>query len=92
MVELNKLSPPALKAAMKDGTSSYGTWGSATEHTLYVEALPPEYVNRHWRMCRCGCRKRARYAAKGNGVALASGCEFSMRRWVGEMNRHKGQR
>jgi hypothetical protein len=80
MVDLNKLPPAALDAAMRGGTESWGQRGSVTDHVLYMEQADPKA--KRWRMCRCGCRKRARYLAMANGVALASGCELKIRRWI----------
>lgn len=34
------------------------------------------------RTCPCGCRKRSTYLGMANGVALTSGCEMYVRRWV----------
>jgi hypothetical protein len=32
--------------------------------------------------CYCGCGRRATHVGGCGGVALMSGCEFSVRRWV----------
>lgn len=78
-MKLNDLSPQALRAAMRGGTEAWGTWGSATEHLLYVEPInPPKWLGK----CRCGCRRRITHAAKANGIGLYFGCELSVRRWV----------
>ena len=77
---LNSLPPAALKAAMTTGTAGWGSWGSAEHHALYVQ--PYEHPDR--RLCRCGCRKRRSHMLAANGVALASGCELSMRRALRE--------
>lgn len=76
MVDLNALSPAALKAAMTGGTSGWGAWGSMNAHTLYVEPVG----SKERRRCSCGCRKRNTHRLMANGIALASGCEMSMRR------------
>lgn len=92
MPDLNKLSVSALKAAMKTGTTDWGRHGSAHLHALYVEPLPPA---RRWRMCRCGCRKRASHGVKANGVCLGSGCELRaqrMKRELEQMSHPKGMR
>lgn len=81
MTDLNKLGPEALKAAMKGGTSEWGSWGSAEHHLMYVQANPA--TSR--RKCHCGCGGRAKYGAFANGIILDSGCELSMRRWAKEM-------
>lgn len=61
--------------------SNWGTWGNAFEHRRYMQALSPDSAARR-RLCRCGCRKRVTHLGMANGVALAFGCELSMRRWV----------
>jgi hypothetical protein len=53
-------------------------WGSATEHARTMAAIRP----RSRRRCGCGCRRRATHTGLANGVALTSGCELSVRRWV----------
>ena len=82
MSKLNELSPAALRAAMEGGIESWGTWGSATEHVLYVE---PIGKTKNWRKCHCGCGKRATHRAAANGVTLALGCEINMRRFMKTM-------
>lgn len=81
---LNDLSPAALKAAMTGGTSSWGQWGSATEHGVYVE---PANLGRRWRKCHCGCGKRATHRGAANGVTLSLGCELAMRRFARQFQR-----
>ncbi len=78
MNSLDKLSPAALKAAMTTGTVGWAQWGSAQHHAMYVEPL--SYPTR--RMCRCGCHKRMTHKACANGMALATGCEMEVRRFV----------
>jgi hypothetical protein len=78
-MSINKLSPAALKAAMTTGTEGWGRWASATEHAVYVE---PINLGRNWRKCPCGCGRRATHKAAANGVALALGCEMSVRRFA----------
>ena len=34
------------------------------------------------RRCHCGCKKRATHTGRNNGIALATGCEMYIRRWV----------
>ncbi len=86
MTDLNKLSPPALSAAMRGGTEKWGRWGSVEHHTLYVEKSPAP--SRRLRMCRCGCGKRARYNVMANGMAMGHGCEIEAHRkkkWMSAM-------
>ena len=52
-------------------------WGSATEHARYLVKAP----NRR-RRCLCGCRGAVTHIGMANGVALMSGCELRVRRWV----------
>ncbi|MCE9565828.1 MAG: hypothetical protein K8U57_27705 [Planctomycetes bacterium] len=75
---LNGLSPAALAAAMKGGTSAWGQWGSATEHQLYIEPVAPKSRRR----CHCGCKRCATHRGMANGVTLNMGCELSMQRWA----------
>lgn len=78
MVDLNTLSPEALKAAVRGGTSSWGQVGNDAG-IRYCEALPKA---RSRRKCPCGCSGRATHTGSNNGVVLCSGCELSIRRWV----------
>jgi len=34
------------------------------------------------RRCHCGCKRRATHTGCANGVAMMTGCELSVRRWV----------
>lgn len=77
-MDLDKLSPAALSAAMRGGTTNWGRHGSALEHVRYAEPIAP----RSRRRCHCGCRRRATHVGKANGVALTEGCELAMARWV----------
>lgn len=80
MADLNKLSKPALAAAMKGGTDEWGERASIFEHVGYVE---PQTARRgHYLKCRCGCEGRAKHRAMFNGICMAEGCELSMRRFV----------
>lgn len=78
MVDLTKLSPPALKAAMTGGATEWGRWGSSAEHIKYVEAVDPKSRRR----CHCGCKRRATHRGMANGVCLTMGCEMHMHRWT----------
>lgn len=82
MVDLNKLSPAALAAAMRGGTSSWGQWGSVLDHAVYVE---PQTPNRgQYRKCHCGCGGKAKFGLMANGMCMSVGCELSMRRCAKE--------
>lgn len=76
MADLNKLSPAALKAAMQGGTELWGKYGSARDHVRYLEPFKSR------KKCRCGCNGPVTHLGKANGVALTSGCEMHVRRWV----------
>lgn len=75
-MKLTDLHPNALSAAMRGGTESWGQWGNANEHIRYAQPVSSR------RRCRCGCKGRETHAGMCNGVALASGCELYVRRWV----------
>ena len=77
-MDLSKLSPAALKAAMQGGTAGWGSCGGADHHVRYMESVPP----RSRRHCHCGCAKRATHSGMANGVCLTMGCEFAISRWV----------
>lgn len=76
MVDLNKLDPAALSAAMRGGTDSWGEWSSSTEHVRYAQSVQTR------RRCRCGCKTRVTYLGMANGISLTEGCELTMNRWV----------
>lgn len=78
MVDLKTLSPAALQAAMTSGTDGWGNWGSAAHHALYSEPIRKGLR----RKCRCGCGRWSTHSGKANGVALITGCEFSVAMWV----------
>lgn len=76
MADLTHLSPNALKAAAQSGSDLWGTHGSASEHARYFERINSR------RKCHCGCGHRKTHVGMANGVALTSGCEMYVRRWV----------
>lgn len=78
MPDLNKLSPAALSAAMRGGTAGWGQVASATEHIRYAQSVRP--TSR--RKCRCGCNRRATHMGMANGMALTSGCQLAIQRWI----------
>jgi hypothetical protein len=80
MVDLNKLSQPALKAALRTGTQEWGQRASIHEHMIWVE--PQTERKGHYLKCRCGCGKKAKFRAMANGICMAEGCELSLRRWA----------
>jgi hypothetical protein len=52
-------------------------WGSAFEHQRTWRLMPKRYH----RKCGC-CGQRATHVGCANGVALMSGCEWQVRRWI----------
>lgn len=78
MPDLNKLPPAALSAAMRGGTAGWGQWGSVADHVRYAQPVRP--ASR--RKCRCGCDKRATHLGMANGVAMATGCQLGIQRWI----------
>jgi len=80
-MELRDLSPSALKAAMKGGTDGWGLHGSSRDHVRYAEPYPKQYW-RNRRNCPCGCKHRSTHVGMANGVALTSGCELYISRWL----------
>lgn len=78
MVNLNELSRQARSAAMRGGTAAWGAIGGLEQHIRYADPLPSSSRRR----CSCGCKKRATHLGMANGVALISGCELSVRRWI----------
>lgn len=77
-MDLPKLTPAALSAAMRGGTEAWGKWASARVHLRYADPID----GRSRRRCHCGCKRRATHVGKANGIALTSGCEIQVRRWV----------
>ena len=77
-MDMNKLQPKALAAAMKGGTDGWGQVASAAEHVRYAEPVRPTSRRR----CACGCNGRATLMGMANGMALATGCELAIARWV----------
>lgn len=53
------------------------TWASSTVHARDLWPAPDRR-----RKCHCGCGGRATHVGGCNGIALTSGCEMSVRRWV----------
>lgn len=74
---INDLSPAALSAAIRGGTSAWGRMGSVS-NVRYAQASPGTFRRR----CRCGCKRRATHLGMANGVCLMSGCEFEVAYWV----------
>lgn len=60
-------------------TGGWGHHGSSAEHLRYARRLTSPGGRRK---CHCGCGKRVTHTGCANGVALTSGCELTIRRWV----------
>lgn len=86
MVELNELSPTARSAAMRGGVDGWGVVGG-TSHILYIEPMS----KKSRKNCHCGCKTRQTHIGMANGVALISGCEMHIRRWVKRLSAHHAQ-
>jgi hypothetical protein len=57
----------------------YGTHGSIEHPNRFAQLI----TGRGGRAkCHCGCGKRKTHTGMANGVALMSGCEFAVARWV----------
>jgi hypothetical protein len=80
LVDLSKLPPKALAAAMKTGTEEWGQRASIFDHAMYVE--PQTARKGHYLKCRCGCGGKAKFRAMANGICMGEGCELSMHRWA----------
>lgn len=78
--DLNKLSRPALSAAMRGGTDLWGQHGSAKDHVRYSEPLEARPGRR--RTCYCGCNTSVTHRGMANGIALTSACALGIARWV----------
>ena len=76
-MDLNDLTPPALKAAMIGGTDGWGQIASSARDVRYAE---PAADRR--RKCHCGCGGRRTHYGRCKGITLMSGCELSVMRWV----------
>lgn len=93
MTRLDKLSPQALRAAMKGGTSEWGERGSVVDHIVYAE--PQTARGRYYLKCRCGCERKATHRAMANGICMMEACEMAAHRFAMQANRARpgqGQR
>lgn len=71
---------PAELRARAASPGGWGEYASAADHQRYTVPLSGRFRNR--RRCDCGCGGKTTHAGAANGLALTSGCELSMRRWV----------
>lgn len=65
--------------ALLHADPSWGTHGSSIEHQRYAHRITGRIGRRK---CDCGCGRRSTHTGCANGVALTSGCELAIRRWV----------
>lgn len=71
------LAAEAIRAGIAGKIEPGGVrYGSVDGHRAMIPVLP-----RSRRRCSC-CGARATHIGLGDGVALMSGCEMSVRRWV----------
>ncbi len=63
-----------LEARLQSG----GGWGEVSSENMGRYMLP----TKQRRKCSCGCGKNATHSGFANGLALMSGCEMYVRRWV----------
>ena len=77
-MDMNKLQPKALAAAMKGGTAGWGQFADSSAMVRYSQPVRPASRRR----CPCGCKTRATHMGMANGLALASGCALAIARWV----------
>ena len=80
MVNLNDISRSARSAAMRGGVAGWGEVGSSATNIRYIE--PRQKRQGRPPKCHCGCKGAKTSVGFANGVALMSGCELSVRRWV----------
>lgn len=66
----------------------YGKIGSVYGHDLII-LEHHEKDKRKRIMCRCGCRKKVTHIQYCNGVAMNSGCEDYINKFVGGVNKQK---
>lgn len=59
---------------------SPGGWGevASADGDRYMSSVKSGRLRR----CHCGCGGKATHTGSSNGLALMSGCEMSVRRWV----------
>ena len=72
-------------------TVSPGGWGShgSQSMTRYAKDRPVGAHGKGRRKCNCGCGRWATHTGMANGVALVSGCELSIQRWVRNPNDYR---
>lgn len=76
---INKREQERVHAAAL-GQQGWEAHGSAMEHRRYSQKIPK--APGRPRRCHCGCGGVETHAGMANGLALMSGCELSVARWV----------
>ena len=79
MVDLNSLKGSELSAAMRGGTEGWGK--QASINNIRYSVVKPKVSGRP-SACTCGCKNKVTHLGMANGVALTSGCEISVMRWI----------
>lgn len=72
------------KRETKARLESDGGWGQVGASTM-ARYMKPFRVGPHGkgrRKCHCGCGGWTTHTGLANGVALTSGCEWFIRRWI----------
>lgn len=77
-MNLNDLSPAALKAAIKGGTRNWSYYANIHEHVRYAELTS----SKSRRKCHCGCKRRATHRGCCNGITMTMACELAIQRWI----------
>ena len=62
--------------AIVHGQQEWETYGNAAIHRRYSQSTDSR------KRCSCGCTHPVTHLGMANGVALMSGCELSVARWV----------
>lgn len=68
-----------VECAGTDKNSGSGGGSYASEYGPRVRVPVPSESRRR---CQCGCKTRATHTGRNNGIALVTGCEMYIRRWV----------
>lgn len=68
---------PERLRAIAAGQTDWGQHANSLTHHRYSAPIAP----RSRRRCHC-CGKRATHVGMANGLAMTSGCEWAVARWV----------
>lgn len=78
MKPLAEMTPAEVRAYMAS-SGDFGIYGSINHPNRYAVKIEGR---RGRRKCHCGCGKMSTHSGRANGVALMSGCELTVARWV----------